>query len=242
MTLFSKINLNSVPNHVCIIMDGNGRWAKIIGKNRSFGHQNGIYSVKKILEQSIKLGVKHLTLFAFSKENWGRPKLEISTIMKLLANSILKYKKNLIDNDVKLNTIGDLNDLPLDSKNAIEEVKKITNKNKNITLTIALSYSSKWEIINAIKKITNDCLNNKINAKNINEKLVNSYLCTYNLPEPDLLIRTGGEKRISNFLLWQLAYSELYFCEKNWPDFEEEDYFKAIIEFQNRERRFGKLN
>ena len=242
MTLFSKINLNSVPNHVCIIMDGNGRWAKIIGKNRSFGHQKGIYSVKKILEQSIKLGVKHLTLFAFSKENWGRPKLEISAIMKLLANSILKYKKDLIDNDVKLNTIGDLNDLPLGSKNAIEQVKKITNKNKNITLTIALSYSSKWEIVNAIKKITSDCLNKKINSKNINEKLVNSYLCTYNLPEPDLLIRTGGEKRISNFLLWQLAYAELYFCEKNWPDFDEEDYYKAIIEFQNRDRRFGKLN
>ena len=242
MTLFSEIDYTNIPNHVCIIMDGNGRWAKILGKERTFGHQKGIEAVKKILEESLKLGVKHLTLFAFSKENWDRPTLEVKTIMKLLSKSVLKYKNTLIENGVKLNTIGDLNDLPLESRNSIEQVKKITNKNQKITLTIALSYSSRWEIINSIKKIISDFQKNKFNIKNINEKTVNNYLCTNNLPYPDLLIRTGGEKRISNFLLWQLAYAELYFCNTNWPDFEKKDFHNAILEYQKRERRFGKIN
>jgi len=242
MTLFSKIDLKNIPNHICVIMDGNGRWAKILGKERTFGHQKGIESVKKILEESLKLGVKHLTLFAFSKENWERPTYEVKMIMKLLSKSILKYQKTLIENDVKLNTIGDLNDLPLDSKHAIEQVQKITNKNKKITLTIALSYSSRWEITNSIKNIISDFKQKKFNTKNINEKMVNNYLCTNNLPYPDLLIRTGGEKRISNFLLWQLAYAELYFCDTNWPDFEKKDFYSAILEYQKRERRFGKIN
>ena len=242
MTLFSKIDYKNIPKHVCIIMDGNGRWAKILGKKRTFGHQKGIEVVKKILEESLKLGVEYLTLFAFSKENWDRPTPEVKTIMKLLSKSVLKYKNTLIENGVKLNTIGDLNDLPLDSKNSIEQVKEITNKNQKITLTIALSYSSRWEIINSIKKIISDCQKNKFNIKNINEKTVNNYLCTNNLPYPDLLIRTGGEKRISNFLLWQLAYSELYFCDTNWPDFEKKDFHNAILEYQKRERRFGKIN
>tara|TARA_B100000945_G_scaffold316811_1_gene318438 strand:+ start:122 stop:793 length:672 start_codon:yes stop_codon:yes gene_type:complete len=223
-------------------MDGNGRWAKILGKKRTFGHQKGIEVVKKILEESLKLGIEYLTLFAFSKENWDRPTPEVKTIMKLLSKSVLKYKNTLIKNGVKLNTIGDLNDLPLESKNSIEQVKEITNKNQKITLTIALSYSSRWEIINSIKKIISDCQKNKFNIKNINEKTVNNYLCTNNLPYPDLLIRTGGEKRISNFLLWQLAYSELYFCNTNWPDFEKKDFHNAILEYQKRERRFGKIN
>ena len=242
MTLFSKIDLKNIPNHICVIMDGNGRWAKILGKERTFGHQKGIESVKKILEESLKLGVKYLTLFAFSKENWERPTYEVKMIMKLLSKSILKYQKTLIENDVKLNTIGDLNDLPLDSKHAIEQVQKITNKNKKITLTIALSYSSRWEITNSIKNIISDFKQKKFNTKNINEKMVNNYLCTNNLPYPDLLIRTGGEKRISNFLLWQLAYAELYFCDTNWPDFEKKDFYSAILEYQKRERRFGKIN
>ncbi len=242
MTLFSEIDYKKIPKHVCIIMDGNGRWAKILGKKRTFGHHKGIKVVKKILEESLKLGVEYLTLFAFSKENWDRPTPEVKTIMKLLSKSVLKYKNTLIENGVKLNTIGDLNDLPLESKDSIEQVKEITNKNKNITLTIALSYSSRWEIINSIKKIINDFQKNKFNIKNINEKTVNNYLCTKNLPYPDLLIRTGGEKRISNFLLWQLAYSELYFCNTNWPDFEKKDFHDAILEYQKRERRFGKIN
>jgi len=242
MILFSEINSKNIPNHVCVIMDGNGRWAKILGKERTFGHQKGIEAVKKILEESLKLGIKYLTLFAFSKENWDRPTYEVKMIMKLLSKSILKYKNNLIENGVKLNAIGELNDLPLESKNAIKQVQQMTNKNQKITLTIALSYSSRWEITNSIKKIINDYKKKKFNIENINEKTVNNYLCTNNLPYPDLLIRTGGEKRISNFLLWQLAYSELYFCDTNWPDFEKKDFHDAILEYQKRERRFGKIN
>ena len=242
MTLLPEIDSKNIPNHVCIIMDGNGRWAKILGKERTFGHQKGIEAVKKILEESLKLGINYLTLFAFSKENWDRPTYEVRMIMKLLSKSILKYKKTLIENDVQLNTIGDLNDLPLESINAIKEVKEATNKKKKITLTIALSYSARWEITSSIKKIIRDFQKEKINIKNINEKMVNNYLCTKNLPYPDLLIRTGGEKRISNFLLWQLAYSELYFCDTNWPDFDKKKFYSAILEYQKRERRFGKIN
>ena len=242
MTFSSEINSKNIPNHICVIMDGNGRWAKILGKERTFGHQKGIDTVKKILEESLKLGVKYLTLFAFSKENWERPTYEVKMIMKLLSRSILKYKNTLIENDIKLNTIGDLNDLPLESQNAIKQVQQMTNKNQKITLTIALSYSSRWEITNSIKKIINDYHQKKFNIENITEKTVNNYLCTNNLPYPDLLIRTGGEKRISNFLLWQLAYSELYFCDTNWPDFEKKDFHNAILEYQKRERRFGKIN
>jgi len=242
MALLPKIDSKNIPKHVCIIMDGNGRWAKILGKERTFGHQRGIEAIKKILEESIQLGVSYLTLFAFSKENWERPTYEVKMIMKLLSKSILKYKQTLIENDVQLNTIGDLNDLPLESINAIKEVKESTNKNKKITLTIALSYSARWEITSSIKKIIRDFQKEKINPKNINEKMVNNYLCTNNLPYPDLLIRTGGEKRISNFLLWQLAYSELYFCDTNWPDFDKKEFYNAILEYQKRERRFGKIN
>ena len=242
MTSLSKINTKKLPTHVCVIMDGNGRWAKILGKERSFGHQKGIDSVKQVLEASIKLNIKYLTLFAFSKENWERPSFEVKIIMKLLAKSIIKYKNNLIENNVKLNTIGDLNDLPNNSRKAIEEVIKETNNNNKITLTIALSYSSRWEITNSIKKIFNDFSQNKINLKNISEEMVNNYLCTNNLPYPDLLIRTGGEKRISNFLLWQLAYAELYFTKTNWPDFNKRKFYNAIFEYQKRDRRFGKVN
>jgi len=242
MTLFSKIDSNNIPKHICVIMDGNGRWAKILGKERTFGHQKGINSVKKILEECLKLGVKYLTLFAFSKENWERPKYEVKMIMKLLEKSVLKYKETLIENGVQLNTIGDLNDLPENTKEAIKKIADLTNKNKKITLTIALSYSSRWEITNSVKKIITDYENNKFNIKNINEDTLNTYLCTNTLPYPDLLIRTGGEKRISNFLLWQLAYAELYFCDTNWPDFEKDDFYKSILEYQKRERRFGKID
>ena len=195
MSSLSKIKNKKIPQHVAIIMDGNGRWAKILGKERSFGHQKGIESVKHSLEASLKLNIKYLTLFAFSKENWERPSLEIKIIMELLAKSITKYKKKLIENNVKLNVIGDLNDLPDKSRRAIEKVIKETNNNNKITLTIALSYSSRWEITNSIKKIYNDIVRNKIKLKKITVDMVNNYLCTNNLPYPDLLIRTGGEKK-----------------------------------------------
>ena len=242
MSSLSKIKNKRIPQHVAIIMDGNGRWAKILGKERSFGHQKGIDSVKHSLEASLKLNIKYLTLFAFSKENWERPSLEIKIIMELLAKSITKYKKKLIENNVKLNVIGDLNDLPNNSREAIEKAIRETNNNNNITLTIALSYSSRWEITNSIKKICNDIIRSKIKLKKITVDMVNNYLCTNNLPYPDLLIRTGGEKRISNFLLWQLAYAELYFTKTNWPDFNKRNFYNAIFEYQKRERRFGKVN
>tara|TARA_Y100001934_G_C12051307_1_gene630880 strand:+ start:82 stop:810 length:729 start_codon:yes stop_codon:yes gene_type:complete len=241
MTLFSEIDSKNIPKHVCVIMDGNGRWAKTLGKERSFGHQQGIKPVQNILKASMKLGVKYLTLFAFSKENWDRPKYEVNMIMTLLAKSIQKYKNDLIENGVKLNTIGNLNELPGNITKTIGKIKDATNKNEKITLTIALSYSSRWEIINLIKKMLIEHQKKKFNVKNINEEMVNNYLCTSNLPDPDLLIRTGGEKRISNFLLWQLAYTELYFCNTNWPEFNKEDFYNAVLEYQKRERRFGKI-
>ena len=242
MNSLSKIKNKKIPQHVAIIMDGNGRWATILGKERSFGHQKGIDSVKHSLEASLNLNIKYLTLFAFSKENWERPSLEIKIIMELLTKSIIKYKKKLIENNVKLNVIGDLNDLPVRSRKAIEKVIKETNNNNKITLTIALSYSSRWEITNSIKKICNDIVRSKIKLKKITVDMVNNYLCTNNLPYPDLLIRTGGEKRISNFLLWQLAYAELYFTKTNWPNFNKRNFYNAIFEYQKRERRFGKVN
>tara|TARA_Y100001978_G_scaffold198472_1_gene210966 strand:- start:256 stop:984 length:729 start_codon:yes stop_codon:yes gene_type:complete len=242
MSSSSKLKNKKIPQHVAIIMDGNGRWAKILGKERSFGHQKGIDSVKHSLEASLELNIKYLTLFAFSKENWERPSLEIKIIMELLTKSIIKHKKKLIENNVKLNIIGDLNDLPDKSREAIKKAIKETNNNNKITLTIALSYSSRWEITNSIKKICNDIITSKIKLNKLTEDVVNNYLCTNNLPYPDLLIRTGGEKRISNFLLWQLAYAELYFTKTNWPDFNKRNFYNAIFEYQKRERRFGKVN
>ena len=233
-------NLNT-PKHVAIIMDGNGRWAKKRGKPRLFGHNEGVNTVQKIIKAAIKAKIKFLTLYTFSKENWKRPKIEISNILSLLTDNILKSEKEIIKNKIKINTIGHIEDLPKKSQYLIQKLIKKTNKNKDLTLTLAISYSSRTEIIDCIQKILEDQKNGKFNCEKLNEESVNNYLYTKNIPYPDLLIRTGGEKRISNFLLWQLAYTELYFSNTEWPDFCESEFNKAIEEFQKRERRFGKV-
>ncbi len=222
-------------------MDGNGRWAKKKGETRLFGHNEGVNTVQKIIKAAIKAKIKFLTLYTFSKENWKRPKIEISNIMSLLTDNILKSEKEIIKNKIKINTIGHIEDLPKKSQYLIQKLIKKTNKNKDLTLTLAISYSARTEIIDCIQKILEDQKNGKFNCEKLNEESVNNYLYTKNIPYPDLLIRTGGEKRISNFLLWQLAYTELYFSNTEWPDFCESEFNKAIEEFQKRERRFGKV-
>ena len=233
-------NLNN-PKHVAIIMDGNGRWAKKRGKPRLFGHNEGVNTVQKIIKAAIKAKIKFLTLYTFSKENWKRPKIEISNILSLLTDNILKSEKEIIKNKIKINTIGHIEDLPKKTQYLIQKLIQKTNKNKDLTLTLAISYSARTEIIDCIQKILEDQKNGKFNCEKLNEESVNNYLYTKNIPYPDLLIRTGGEKRISNFLLWQLAYTELYFSNTEWPDFCESEFNKAIEEFQKRERRFGKV-
>ena len=232
-----KIDLNNLPKHIAIIMDGNGRWAKTQGKFRSFGHQNGVRSVKDTVEAASEIGIKYLTLYAFSTENWNRPKEEVDALMTLLISTIHQETKTLIQNKIRLNMIGDITDLPEKCQTELSRSIEKTKINNRMTLTLALSYSSKWEIINAIKKIITE----KIPAKDINEKRFSQYLNTKNVPNPELLIRTGGEKRISNFLLWQIAYSELYFTDTLWPEFTKEEFYKAVVEYQQRERRFGKI-
>ena len=238
----SKIDKNTMPNHIAIIMDGNGRWARKKGLRREKGHQAGKKSVKKIIESCIELGIKYLTLYAFSTENWNRPKIEIDFLMQLLFLSLNDEFENLNKNDIRFDTIGNLERLPKKISNYLEKVKLKTNDNSTLTLTLALSYGSKNELIDAMKEISLKVKNNIISSKNIDETVINNHLYTRNLPDVDLLIRTSGEKRISNFLLWQIAYSELYFTEKLWPDFEKKDLYKALISYQNRERRFGKTS
>ncbi len=229
-----------IPKHIAIIMDGNGRWAKKNGKSRIFGHTNGVKSVRSVTEGAARAGVKYLTLYAFSTENWNRPKVEINALMQLLVTTIAKETITLNKNNIKLQAIGHLESLP---KNCYQELNKAiesTSKNDGMSLILALSYSSKWEIIEAVKKLLNDVKLNKINISDIHEDSFNNYLCTKGIPDPELLIRTSGEYRISNFLLWQLAYTELYFTKKLWPDFREEDLIEAIKDYNKRERRFGK--
>ncbi len=238
----SKIDKNTMPNHIAIIMDGNGRWARKRGLRREKGHQAGKKSVKKIIESCIELGIKYLTLYAFSTENWNRPKIEIDFLMQLLFLSLNDEFENLNKNNIKFDTIGNLERLPKKISNYLEKVKLETNRNSTLTLTLALSYGSRNELIDAMKEISLKVKNNIISSKNIDETVINNHLYTRNLPDVDLLIRTSGEKRISNFLLWQIAYSELYFTEKLWPDFEKKDLYKALISYQNRERRFGKTS
>ena len=238
----SKIDKNTMPNHIAIIMDGNGRWARKRGLRREKGHQAGKKSVKKIIESCIELGIKYLTLYAFSTENWNRPKIEIDFLMQLLFLSLNDEFENLNKNNIKFDTIGNLERLPKKISNYLEKVKFETNENSTLTLTLALSYGSRNELIDAMKEISLKVKNNIISSKNIDETVINNHLYTRNLPDVDLLIRTSGEKRISNFLLWQIAYSELYFTEKLWPDFEKKDLYKALICYQNRERRFGKTS
>jgi len=231
-----------VPNHVAVIMDGNGRWAKQKGKNRLFGHHNGVKAVRETIEAAAEIGVKHVTLYAFSTENWDRPKDEINGLMELLVFTINKEIKTLMENDISLHAIGDLKSLPPVCYRELMKAIDKTSSNKRMKLILALSYSSKWEIINAIRTLTKDIESKKISSALIDENLFSRYLATAPYPDPELLIRTSGEHRISNFLLWQIAYSELYFTEKLWPDFRKEDFYKAIADYQKRERRFGKTS
>ncbi len=230
------INKLNIPKHIAITMDGNGRWAKERGKNRVFGHNQGVKSVRDTIEGAVEYGVKFLTLFAFSTENWKRPKSEVNALMTLLIKAINNETKDLIKNNISLRTIGDISQLPIKCQKELAGSINKTKENTGMTLILALSYSGKWEIINAVKKV----LDEKISSENLSENIFQQYLTTNNVPDPELLIRTSGEKRISNFMLWQIAYSELYFTEKKWPDFRKEDLKEAIIEYQNRERRFGK--
>ena len=242
MTNKDNIDLSRLPNHVAIIMDGNGRWAKQQGMIRTFGHRHGVASVRETVEASAELGIPYLTLYAFSTENWNRPEYEINALMQLLVSTINKETKTLNKNNIRLQTIGDTKSLHSKCRKELAEAIKSTENNTRMTLILALSYSSRWEILKAVKEIALEVKNSQISVDDINEHLFNSHLCTAAFPEPELLIRTSGEFRISNFLLWQIAYSELYFSPKLWPDFRKEDLYEAIIDFQSRERRFGKIS
>jgi undecaprenyl diphosphate synthase len=242
MNLLEKINKENLPQHLAIIMDGNGRWAKKQGFLRTLGHESGTKSVKKVVETCAQLGIKNLTLYAFSTENWKRPEIEINTLMKILINSLKKELSTLQKNNIRLCTIGETSKLPAGAQNKLLEVIEKTKDNTLMNLTLALSYGSREELINAIKKISSKVKNNIISADSIDESIINEHLYTRNLPEVDLLIRTSGEHRISNFLLWQIAYAELYFTDVLWPDFTESDLYEAIISYQKRERRFGKTS
>lgn len=236
-----KLDKNRIPEHVAIIMDGNGRWAEKHGKARVFGHEQGVESVRSTVEGAGEIGVKYLTLYAFSTENWERPKQEVDALMELLVHAIENETESLMKNNVRLMAIGDLNAMPEKVKEKLQWCISCLDANTGLNLVLALSYSAKWEIINAVKNIIRDSLEKNIKPEMITNKLFESYLNTANMPDPELLIRTSGEYRISNFLLWQIAYSELFFTEKLWPDFRKEDLFEAIYDFQNRERRFGKI-
>jgi len=232
----------NTPNHIAIIMDGNGRWAEQKGMPREFGHQNGVRSVKKIVEEASKHKIKYLTLFAFSVENWGRPNHEIETLMKLLVETLRDEFEDLFNNNVRLNAIGDVKSLPDEVRYELNKIIDNTKDNSGMTLTLALSYGGKQEIFEAVKEISKKVKNEIICLDNFDDSIINDHLYTKNLPDVDLLIRTSGEQRISNFLLWQIAYAELYFTETYWPDFSEVDFTDAIIEYQKRERRFGKTS
>lgn len=242
MTYKEKINIKILPLHVAVIMDGNGRWAKKKGGLRIFGHQNGVKAVTNVVEASAELGIKFLTLFAFSTENWNRPKVEVEALMSLLISTIHKELETLNKNNIRLITIGNISQLPNNVRNELLKTIDITSKNTGLTLVLALSYSSRWEINNAVKNIAKDVKNNILSPDKIDEIIFNKYLTTSEIPDPELLIRTSGEYRISNFLLYQLAYTELYFTDTLWPDFSKEDFYKAIIDFQKRERRFGLIS
>jgi len=234
-----KINLKKLPKHIAIIMDGNGRWALKHGMDRVDGHFEGVNSVRNIAEAAASIGIKYITLYTFSTENWNRPKEEVDALMALFVDTIVKELDTLNNNDIKLNAIGDLKSLPTENYNRLLETMKQTSTNNTMTLTLAMSYSSRWEILNAVKDIAIDVKSGKLISDEIDENTFEKYLCTSDIPDPELLIRTSGELRISNYLLWQIAYSELYFTELLWPDFREEELYKAIVEYQDRERRFG---
>lgn len=237
-----QIDFLRLPQHIAIIMDGNGRWAKGKGKLRVFGHRNGVISVRDIVEASVEIGIKYITLYTFSSENWNRPKLEVSAIMELMISTIHKEIDNFMKNNVRLNAIGDLQMLPGKCHNELNAAIERTAANTGLVLTLALSYSSRREIVQAAKEIACKVKNGDLNIEDINEEVFENNLYTSGIPNPELLIRTSGEYRISNYLLWQIAYAELYFTSKLWPDFRREDLFEAIIDYQKRERRFGLIS
>lgn len=239
MSLLNKIKLDKCPQHIAIIMDGNGRWAKQHGEVRLFGHSSGVEAVREVLKGCVDLGVKHLTLYAFSTENWNRPKEEVDGLMNLMVETIANEVDELNNNGVRLRSIGDESKLPQACRAELNAAKKETLKNEKLELILALNYSARWEILNATQNIAKKVEKGEIKAADVNEELFESELSLNDVPDPELLIRTSGEYRLSNFLLWQIAYAELYFTEKLWPDFEREDLFEAVLNYQNRERRFG---
>jgi undecaprenyl diphosphate synthase len=242
MDLKQSINKNNIPQHIAIVMDGNGRWAKQHGEDRIFGHHEGVNSVREIVEACGEIGVKYLTLYAFSTENWNRPKEEVDALMELLVSTISMETPNLNKKGVRLQAIGDIKSLPESCQNELQESIDITSNNNTVTLILALSYSSKWEITNAVQQIAKQVEVGKLKVSEITAKHIEQNLTTSKFPDPELMIRTSGEHRISNFLLWQLAYTEFYFTDILWPDFRKDEFFKAIISFQSRERRFGQTS
>ncbi|MEI6348966.1 MAG: isoprenyl transferase [Bacteroidota bacterium] len=242
MNFKENINFKFLPQHIAIIMDGNGRWAKQRNEERAFGHQNGIKAVREVIEGAGEIGIKFITLYAFSTENWNRPKDEVDAIMSLLVNVIHAEVDSLNKNNVRLKAIGNLKSLPIDCQNVLASALEKTAQNKGLTLVLALNYSAKWEIIEAVKNISQKTLNNQLDVNQIDDELFENHLSTSFMPNPDLLIRTSGEQRLSNFLLWQLAYTELYFTPTLWPDFTKESLYEAIVSFQQKERRYGKTS
>jgi undecaprenyl diphosphate synthase len=241
-SLKASIDLHRLPKHIAIIMDGNGRWAQEKGQDRLYGHFHGVESVRNIVEGCAELGVEYLTLYAFSTENWDRPEYEVTGLMELLVDTIRKEVETLNKNNIKLHVIGDMKMLPAYAKQELDEALEITSKNTGLNLVMALSYSSRWELVNAVQNIARDVKSGKIDPTAITQETFEKYLTTSNFPDPELMIRTSGEYRISNFLLYQLAYAELYFTDVRWPDFRKEKLYEAILDFQKRERRFGKTS
>lgn len=242
MSLKDKIEISRLPRHVAIIMDGNGRWAKTLGKERSFGHQEGVVSVRKVVEAATAIGLKYLTLYTFSTENWNRPESEVQALMSLLVMAIHRETPDLMKNNVRLLAVGDLSRLPEDAYRSLMDCIGRTSVNTGTTVVLALSYSSRWEITEAVRQIVGQVSRKELPVDEITEEVISNHLTTRGIPDPDLLIRTGGEQRISNFLLWQLSYAELYFTDKYWPEFREEELYSAILDYQMRERRFGKTS
>ncbi|QCX37478.1 isoprenyl transferase [Aureibaculum algae] len=242
MDIITQINTEKKPKHVAIIMDGNGRWAKQKGMLRVFGHRNGVKAVKQTVEAASEIGIEVLTLYAFSTENWNRPKTEVKALMKILVSSLKDELETFQQNNIRLQTIGQTQNLPKKAQKELLEVIELTKNNTSMVLNLALSYGSREEIVNTIKNISKKVVNKQLSIEEIDENIINNHLYTFTLPDVDFLIRTSGEKRISNFLLWQIAYAELYFTDVLWPDFRKEDFFKAILDYQCRERRFGKIS
>lgn len=242
MSLQEQIDINRVPQHVAIIMDGNGRWAKSKGLDRIYGHREGVDSVDKVMEAASDLGVKFITLYAFSTENWNRPEQEVSALMEILSQALKKYIEKISANNVRLLVVGDKSRLSELTLSNLSEAEQLTSGNTGLTMVLAISYSSRWEIVEAVKKIAAEAKAGSLNVDEIDEKVFSDHLATAGIPDPDLLIRTSGEQRISNFLMWQLSYSELYFTPTSWPEFKKEQFFEAIIDYQKRERRFGKTS